>query len=197
VDEACRIFEEFIPAGCPSEINITSSMRILILHQFSLLSDSQGSQLNLSSIAKDSIKVYRQSQRSMSELDESATLPPKPISLDSVAQQQSIQQVINTRKESLPAALKSSLQSSSPKRSLVPIASTSVDSILDTPWRLPYDCFRKAQQHIFNLMDKDSYVRYLASDGLKALLEREGVMTSNDRDFEAQIMHIKEMRKVY
>jgi hypothetical protein len=35
--------------------------------------------------------------------------------------------------------------------------------------KLPYDCFKDAQQHVYHLMAKDSYTRFVASDYLGKL----------------------------
>ncbi|KAI8842994.1 hypothetical protein BC829DRAFT_401332 [Chytridium lagenaria] len=189
--EAESIFDEFIHVGSPRELNITSGTRTGLIQQFTAVKNAAIAKAQGTSTASLATIGPSNSHPAVFVQTGSAILAPVSGEPPSAAVPSTPTPVTAVPTSPTPHLLMSSSQSSHSFSSAVGVPSTlshsaSVQSTISQSYRkanqqqrlsnrLSNFVFRDAQEHIVQLMAKDSYNRFLASAGLQSLLAREGV----------------------
>ncbi|KAJ3116356.1 Regulator of G-protein signaling 6 [Phlyctochytrium bullatum] len=186
--EAEAIFDEFIQVGSPRELNITSGCRSLIIQQFTAVRNIAIQQSQAASTvslgATSIVSTYQPAITVQTNVAASA-----PVSSDPPAGAVPSTPTPITASPLSPPAVgggpsangsslnlqNSSMQSLPQSTTTQSFSAYSRKQNMQIAGRLSNFVFKEAQEHIIQLMAKDSYNRFLASNMLQSLLAREGI----------------------
>ncbi|KAI9327631.1 hypothetical protein DFJ73DRAFT_863121, partial [Zopfochytrium polystomum] len=169
VAAAMAIFDEFVAVGASRELNITSGLRKQLTAVFGALKEKLG--------IKTAAQAPPPSPTDPTKPDSASVFSGSTVYIGAASSSTAASPTSATS-----AATTDSSSSSPPDTAQPPTSPTRTtfdfDLALiraDAKWRLPPGVFAHAQDHIYQLMAKDSYNRFLQSEILAVHLVREGV----------------------